>query len=128
MNQEYTVDPISGKSRINRGELPQYWCEDTHEAIIPLEVYQAVQAEKARRRELGVFANWSINTSCFTSRTMRKKLSAVKSQGAQGSKRKLSHLDLRYAQKNRKCPMPEQGYTGANAEGRLRRGSWTFGV
>lgn len=66
--KEYVVDPISGKSRINRGELPQYWCEDTHEAIIPLEVYQAVQAEKARRRELGVFANWSINTSCFTSR------------------------------------------------------------
>lgn len=66
--KEYVVDPISGKSRINRGELPQYWCEDTHEAIIPLETYQAVQAEKARRRELGVFANWSINTSCFTSR------------------------------------------------------------
>ena len=66
--KEYVVDTISGKSRINRGELPQYWCEDTHEAIIPLEVYQAVQAEKVRRRELGVFANWSINTSCFTSR------------------------------------------------------------
>lgn len=66
--KEYVADPISGKSRINHGELPQYWCEDTHEAIIPLEVYQAVQAEKARRRELGVFANWSINTSCFTSR------------------------------------------------------------
>lgn len=31
-----------------------------------METYQAVQAEKARRRELGVFANWSINTSCFT--------------------------------------------------------------
>lgn len=66
--KEYVADPISGKSRINHGELPQYWCEDTHEAIIPLEVYQAVQAEKARRRELGVFANWSINTSCFTSK------------------------------------------------------------
>ncbi|WP_200809398.1 zinc ribbon domain-containing protein [Intestinibacillus massiliensis] len=33
-----------------------------------MEVHQAVQAEKARRRELGVFANWSINTSCFTSK------------------------------------------------------------
>jgi len=64
--KEYTVDPISGKSRINRGELPQYWVENTHEAIIPMEMYQAVQAEKARRRELGVLANRSINTSCFT--------------------------------------------------------------
>ena len=66
--KEYTTDPISKKSRKNRGELPQYWVENTHEAIIPMEVYQAVQEEKARRRELGVFANWSINTSCFTSK------------------------------------------------------------
>lgn len=66
--KEYTVDPISKKSRKNQGELPQYWVENTHEAIIPMEVYQAVQEEKAHRRELGVFANWSINTSCFTSK------------------------------------------------------------
>ena len=66
--KEYTIDPISKKSRKNRGELPQYWVENTHDAIIPMEVYQAVQEEKARRRELGVFANWSINTSCFTSK------------------------------------------------------------
>lgn len=66
--KEYTVDPISKKNRKNQGELPQYWVENTHEAIIPMEVYQAVQEEKARRRELGVFANWSINTSCFTSK------------------------------------------------------------
>ena len=66
--KEYTTDPISKKSRKNRGELPQYWVENTHDAIIPMEVYQAVQEEKARRRELGVFANWSINTSCFTSK------------------------------------------------------------
>ena len=66
--KEYVADPISKKSKINRGELPQYWVENTHEAIIPMEVYQAVQAEKARRRELGALANWSINTSCFTSK------------------------------------------------------------
>lgn len=66
--KEYVADPISKKSRINRGELPQYFVENTHEAIIPMEVYQAVQAEKARRRELGALANWSINTSCFTSK------------------------------------------------------------
>ena len=66
--KEYVTDPITGKSKINRGELPQYWVENTHEAIIPLETYQAVQAERQRRRELGVLANWSINTSCFTSK------------------------------------------------------------
>lgn len=66
--KEYVSDPITGKSKINRGELPQYWVENTHEAIIPLETYRTVQEERKRRRELGVFANWSINTSCFTSK------------------------------------------------------------
>lgn len=42
--------------------------ENTHEAIIPMETYQAVQKERERRRELGALANWSINTSCFTSK------------------------------------------------------------
>ncbi len=66
--KEYTVDPISKKSRINRGELPQYWVPDTHEAIISLETYQKVQDEIARRRKLGAIANPHIPTSCFTSK------------------------------------------------------------
>lgn len=66
--KEYVSDPITGKCKINRGELPQYFVENTHEAIIPMEIYQAVQKERERRRELGALANWSINTSCFTSK------------------------------------------------------------
>lgn len=66
--KEYVSDPITGKAKINRGELPQYWVENMHEAIIPLETYRTVQEERKRRRELGVLANWSINTSCFTSK------------------------------------------------------------
>ena len=46
LQKEYTVDPISGKSRINRGELPQYWCEGTHEAIIPLEIIKRYRLKK----------------------------------------------------------------------------------
>ena len=42
LQKEYVADPISGKSKINHGELPQYWVEGTHEAIIPMEVFQAV--------------------------------------------------------------------------------------
>ena len=66
--KEYVSDTITGKSKKNNGELPQYWVENTHEAIIPMEIFQAVQKERQRRRELGVLANWSINTSCFTSK------------------------------------------------------------
>lgn len=64
--KEYTVDPISKKSRKNHGELPQFWVENTHEAIIDIGTYNAVQAEIARRRKLGALANWAIDTSCFT--------------------------------------------------------------
>ena len=66
--KEYIADPISGKTKRNHGELPQYWVANTHEAIIPMETYKAVQDERKRRRELGALANWSINTSCFTSK------------------------------------------------------------
>lgn len=66
--REYTADPISKKRRINKGELPQYFVADSHEAIIDKATFDKVQAEMARRRELGVFANWSINTTCFTSK------------------------------------------------------------
>ena len=53
--KEYVQDPISKKSKINRGELPQYFVKNTHEAIIPMEVYQAVQTEKARPGSLGLW-------------------------------------------------------------------------
>lgn len=65
-HKEYVIDPITKKRKKNRGELPQYFSEDTHEAIIPMDEWQAVQDEFKRRRELGVFGNKSLNTNCFT--------------------------------------------------------------
>lgn len=64
----YIENHISHKSKLNRGELPMFYAENTHPAIIDQATFDAVQAEVARRRELGVFANWSINTTCFTSK------------------------------------------------------------
>lgn len=64
--KEYVVDPITKKKRRNRGELPQYYVEDTHPAIIDKATFDFVQAEMARRRELGALANKSLNTCCFT--------------------------------------------------------------
>lgn len=54
--KEYVCDPFSHKKRVNKGDLPQYFVEDAHEAIIDKEVFNYVQAEMARRRELGCFA------------------------------------------------------------------------
>ena len=48
----YSENHLTKKNKINRGELPMYRAEKTHEAIISIEDFYAVQAEKARRAEL----------------------------------------------------------------------------
>lgn len=66
LQKEYIADPISKTRKKNHGELPQYYVENTHEAIIDMETFQYVQDEMARRRELGALANKSLNICCFT--------------------------------------------------------------
>ncbi|MCL1949217.1 MAG: recombinase family protein [Turicibacter sp.] len=68
LQKTYIENHITHKEMVNNGELPIYLVEDAHEAIIDKETFNAVQAEVARRRELGVFANWSITTSALTSK------------------------------------------------------------
>ena len=68
LQKEYTASHIDHKMKKNNGVLPQYWVENSHEAIIPLETFLAVQKEIKRRRELGALANPHIPTSCFTSK------------------------------------------------------------
>lgn len=34
--KQYIEDPITKVQKYNKGELPQYFVEDTHEAIIPM--------------------------------------------------------------------------------------------
>ena len=64
----YIVDPIIKKEKKNNGELTQYYVENSHEAIITMEQYEAVQKEFERRRKLGVRSNQSLNITCFTSK------------------------------------------------------------
>ena len=66
LQKEFVADPISKQKKKSRGELPQYYVEDTHPAIIDKATFDFVQEEMARRREMGPLANKSLNTSCFT--------------------------------------------------------------
>ena len=68
LQKTYVENHISHKTKINNGELPMYYVENTHPAIIDQDTFDKVQTEITRRRELGVFANWAINTTCFTSK------------------------------------------------------------
>ena len=49
LQRYYRENHLTKKKLVNNGELPKYYAEDTHEAIIPKETFDAVQAEKTRR-------------------------------------------------------------------------------
>jgi DNA invertase Pin-like site-specific DNA recombinase/uncharacterized protein YdeI (YjbR/CyaY-like superfamily) len=49
LQKTYTVDFLTKKRVENKGEVPQYYVEDSHEAIIDKEMWEAVQLEKERR-------------------------------------------------------------------------------
>lgn len=49
----FTVDFLTKKKKVNSGEVPQYYVENSHPAIIAPEEFDAVQAEFQRRRSLG---------------------------------------------------------------------------
>ena len=51
--KRFTVDFLTKELRVNNGEVPQYYVEGSHEAIIAPEEFEAVQEEMARRKELG---------------------------------------------------------------------------
>ena len=66
LQKEFVSDPISKKRIKNKGQLSQYYVEDTHPAIIDKATFDYVQAEIARRKELGPRANKSLNLTCFS--------------------------------------------------------------
>lgn len=44
---------ITKKKKVNEGEIPQYYVEGNHEAIISPEVFEMVQQEMERRSKRG---------------------------------------------------------------------------
>jgi DNA invertase Pin-like site-specific DNA recombinase len=53
LQKTFTVDFLSKKTKINEGEVAQYYVEDSHPAIIDPEEWQAAQVEMAARRTSG---------------------------------------------------------------------------
>jgi len=53
LQKKFTVDYLSKKMKVNEGEIPQYYVEDSHEAIIPPDEWEDVQTEMLRRKHLG---------------------------------------------------------------------------
>ncbi|MBF7097783.1 recombinase family protein [Alkalibacter mobilis] len=53
LQKKFTVDFLTKKMKVNEGEIPQYYVENSHPAIIDPEEFDAVQVEIARRKQLG---------------------------------------------------------------------------
>lgn len=51
LQKEFTVDFLQKKMKKNEGEVPQYYVEGNHEAIISPAVFDMVQAELAKRKK-----------------------------------------------------------------------------
>ena len=49
LQKSFTVDFLTKKTKINEGEVPQYYVEKDHEAIIDPEIFDQVQDELKRR-------------------------------------------------------------------------------
>lgn len=49
LQKVYTVDFLSKKKKVNEGEVPQYYVEHNHDAIIEPAVFEAVQKQMALR-------------------------------------------------------------------------------
>jgi len=51
LQKSFTTDFLTKKSKINEGELPQYYVENSHPGIVSHEVHELVQYELRRRSE-----------------------------------------------------------------------------
>lgn len=53
LQKSFTVDFLTKKKKANEGEVPKYFVENSHAAIIDPVEFDAVQAEMERRKKLG---------------------------------------------------------------------------
>ncbi len=53
LQKSFVVDYLEKRPKINEGEVPQYYVEDSHPAIIDPELWEIVQLEFERRKALG---------------------------------------------------------------------------
>lgn len=68
LQKEFTVDYRTKKTKVNRGELPQYYIEHDHDPIIPKEIFDEVQRCRRSRKRAGeshtLFANQLYCAEC----------------------------------------------------------------
>lgn len=64
LQKGFTVDFLTKKRKVNEGEVPQYYVENSHCAIVSGEVFDLVQYELEQRKG----KHYTSSSSCFSSR------------------------------------------------------------
>lgn len=65
LQKKFTVDFLTKVTKLNEGEFPQYYVENSHPAIIEPEVFDLVQEEIRKQKRLGTSRS---SAHCFSSR------------------------------------------------------------
>jgi DNA invertase Pin-like site-specific DNA recombinase len=63
LQKKFTVDFLTKKQKVNEGEVPQYYVENSHPGIVSSEMFDMVQREIARRDGEGKYHS---GVSCFS--------------------------------------------------------------
>ena len=101
LQKRFRTDFLTKKNKINEGEVPQYYVENSHPAIISPALFDAVQEEFTRRAQQGLKP---INRHCFSG-----KLFCSKCGGLYGSKNYMGRRGWRCNNQHKRktdCKMP----------------------
>ena len=95
LQKGFITDHLTKQKRVNHGELPKYYVEGAHEAIIDRSTFDAVQVEVARRT----------HKSKPTSKEPRSEFSGIIRCGRCGANftRKINGIGTKYAKANWAC-------------------------
>lgn len=63
LQKTFTIDFLTKKKKINEGEIPQYYVENSHPGIITSEVFDLVQHEIMKRKSV---KGYKTGGSCFS--------------------------------------------------------------
>lgn len=106
LQKRITTDFLTKTMKVNEGEVPQYYVENSHEGVVSGEVFELVQEEFRRRKAVGTHI---YNSNCFCS-----KIVCGECGGSYG--RKIWHSNDKYRRvvwqcnnkfdKSKKCTMP----------------------
>ena len=107
LQKTFTVDFLSKKAKINEGEVPQYYVEKSHPAIVSAEVFDLTQYEMRRRTRKGRHTSAA---SVFSDKLVCGECGAVYGSKVWDStdayRTMIWRCNEKYAVKGRPCPSP----------------------